>query len=318
MNRETRNEARWLLLVHQLPKDPPYLRAKVGRQLARVGAVAVKNSVYVLPARDGTRESFHWIARETRGAGADATVFEADVVDGLSDAEIEDRFRAAVAPDLEELARETRETLADLQKGGLSGPADVAKLRKRLDALIAIDFFGAHRRGDILALIAECERHVRSGDARRALAKVDVRELVGRTWGTRTGVHVDRIASAWLIRRFIDPGAKFVFFPKDQPPEDSKILLFDTFGGHFTHEGDLCTFEVLAARADLLDAGLEPIAEIIHDLDIEDARYQRPELPGVIAALNGIVWNHPGDLERIDAATPMFDGLYEAFRRRAR
>jgi hypothetical protein len=310
--------SRWLLLVHQLPKDPAYLRAKIGRQLARVGAVAVKNSVYVLPANDETREDFQWILREAKGSGGDATVFEASVVDGLSDAELEERFKEAIAPELGAIREEAEKMLALAKKSGDLAPAEVAKLRKRLETAVGIDFFFAKGRAEAIGAVSALEARVSGGEARRALAAVDRSKLVGRTWATRKGVHVDRIATSWLIRRFIDRDARFVFFGKEDQPKGKGILFFDTFGGDFTHEGDLCSFEVLAARAELLDAGVEAIAEIIHDLDLKDNKYGRPETAGVIAALNGICWSHEKDLDRIAAATPLFDALYESFRRRAR
>lgn len=311
---------RWLLLIHQIPKSPAYLRAKVGRQLARVGAVAVKNSVYVLPRLNGALEDFQWIARELHSAGAEATVFEAAVVEGLTDAQIEGRFREAITPEFDALREEAAAGVKALKKRRRSEePAvDTAKLRKRLDELLAIDFFGAPAAREAAARVAECERLAAPPASPVALPAVDRATLVGRTWATRKGIHVDRIATAWLIRRFLDADARFLWLGKDEAPGAPDVLRFDTFGGEFTHEGDRCSFEVLAARAGLDDAGVRAVGEIIHDLDLKDAKFNRPEAPGVGALLNGVCWAHADDDNRLRAGGALLDALYESLTRQTR
>lgn len=313
--------ARWLLLVHQVPRTPAYLRAKVGRQLARIGAVAVKNSVYVLPMTDDTREDFQWVAREVRAAGAEASVFEAAVVDGLSDADLMARFREALAPAWEALVADAAATLKALHrtKHGEEKPqaGDVARLRKRFDELSAIDFFVAPGGREAATKVAECERRVRGEAPTPTLEPVDPRSLVGRLWVTRRGIHVDRIATAWLVRRFLDPEARFAFVAKNDAPSAPDALGFDMFGGEFTHEGDLCSFEVLAARTGLGEPAVRAIGEVVHDLDLKDGKFGRPETPGVGAAIAGLCWAHGGDEERLRAGTVLLDALYEYFRRKA-
>jgi hypothetical protein len=303
-----------------VPRTPAYLRAKVLRHLARVGAVAVKNSVYVLPLNDDTREDFQWIAREIRAAGADASVFEAAVVDGLRDADLEARFREALRPQWEDLATDADAALKTLRrvKRGEDAPdaGDIARLRKRADELAAIDFFGAPGGREASAKVAECERRVRGEAPMPALEAVDPRSLVGRTWVTRRGVHVDRIATAWLVRRFLDPDARFVFVARSEGTPEADALRFDMFGGEFTHEGDLCTFEVLAIRAGVAEPAVRALGEVIHDLDLKDGKFGRPETVGVGAAVAGLCWAHSGDEERLRAGGALFDALHEYFRRK--
>ncbi|MDP3216024.1 MAG: chromate resistance protein [Deltaproteobacteria bacterium] len=311
---------RWLLLIHQIPRSPAYLRAKVGKQLARVGAVAVKNSVYVLPRSNGTLEDFQWIARELHSAGAEVTVFEAAVVDGLTDAEIEERFRVAITPEFDALRDEAAAGVKALKRKrrGAEPTVDVPRLRKRLDELTAIDFFAAPAAKEAAARVAECER-LAAPDSPIGLPAVDRATLVGRTWATRKGIHVDRIATAWLIRRFLDADARFLWLGKDEAAAAPDVLRFDTFGGEFTHEGDRCSFELLAARAGLdTDVGVRAVGEIIHDLDLKDAKFNRPETAGVGALLNGVCWSHPDDDDRLRAGCALLDALHESLTRQTR
>jgi hypothetical protein len=138
----------------------------------------------------------------------------------------------------------------------------------------------------------------------------------GRTWVTRTGVHIDRIASAWLIRRFIDTEARFKFVLGGYEPEKDE-LRFDMFEAEFTHEGDLCTFEVLVRRFGLKDSSLRQIAEIVHDIDLKDAKFGRPEAVGIDRLIVGIAMRQKSDEARIDDGGAVFESLYEYFKRKS-
>jgi hypothetical protein len=141
-------------------------------------------------------------------------------------------------------------------------------------------------------------------------------ELRGRIWVTRKGVHIDRIGSAWLVRRFVDPDARFKFVPaRGYQPEPSEVR-FDMFQAEFTHEGELCTFEVLVTRLGLDDPALRPIAEIIHDIDLKDEKYGRPEAAGIDRLVAGLAMGHRDDEDRLARGAAMFDDLYEYFRRK--
>lgn len=310
-------------MIHQLPPTPPYFRVKIGRHLARIGAVAIKNSVYALPATPQTREDFAWVYREILGGGGEATVCEARLVEGLSDEQLEALFHTARNADYEALIEELRTAQKALPKrGALSAPrreeieANVTRLKKRLAEIAAIDFFGATGRVTADGLLGglDARLHEASGGApRRPRSSMRAEEVRGRTWVTRKGIHVDRIASAWLVRRFLDPEARFKFVAsKGYVPEPGE-LRFDMFEAEFTHEGDLCTFEVLVERFGLHDAGLRAVAEIIHDIDLKDAKFARAEKPGVERLVGGIALTQKEDEARLSRGAALFDDLYESF-----
>jgi hypothetical protein len=248
---------RWLLLIHQIPPKPDYLRVKVGRRLARIGAVALKNTVYVLPRSDAAQEDFEWVLREVIGAGGEAALVEARFVDGLSDVDIENLFRAARDADFAAIAKDARELDARIDSRSLDErdvrrqlDSELVRLERRLEEISGLDFFGAPGRepahGLLVALRARLTLPVPTPSETSDAAIIHVR---GKTWVTRGGVHIDRIASAWLIRRFIDSDASFKFVPAKGYQPRAGELRFDMFDAEYTHEGDQCTFEVLCTRS---------------------------------------------------------------------
>jgi hypothetical protein len=243
-------QARWLLLIHQLPPKPDYLRVKMRRRLSRMGAALLKSTVYVLPNGAEALEDFTWLAREIHAAGGSAMVCEARFVEGVSDEEIEAMLHA--------------ESIEPSATGDRDGPERVTP---------------------------------------------------GRAWVTRQGVFVDRIASAWLIRRFIDPEARFKFVPaRGYRPEPGE-LRFDMFEAEYTHEGERCTFQTLVARFGLRDPALTALGEIVHDIDCKDEQFGRPETQGVARLLRGIADDTDADQERLERGGRLFDDLYAAFAR---
>jgi hypothetical protein len=309
-----------MLLIHQIPPTPAYLRVKIGRHLARIGAVAIKNSVYALPRDDDTQEDFQWVLREVVKGGGDASIVEARFVDGLSDEQVIALFQSARESDYRAIASQGRELGTALPKRGavpenrraeING--SIARLRRRLTELAAIDFFGAPVREVAEGLVSGLEARMKpTTDGTRAAARppLDRSRHQGRTWVTRTGIKVDRMASGWLIRRFIDPKATFKFVPaKGYEPAPGE-LRFDMFEAEFTHDGDLCTFEVLLERFGLADPGLRALAEIVHDVDLKDAKYGREEAAGIAQLVAGIAAAHASDEERLVRGGAMFDDLY--------
>ncbi len=318
-------DTRWLLLIHQLPPKPDYFRVKIWRRLQRVGAVAIKNSVYVLPRSDQTLEDFQWIVREIAEGGGDASLCEAGFVEGLSDSQIEALFRAARDADYAAIADEARE-LAKKHNPRRSDEdarneleADASRLRKRLAEVAALDFFDSLGRQTAEGLVSSLEARLRPANGvERHESSKDLAEYRKRVWVTRKGVHIDRVASAWLIRRFIDPDAKFKFVPaRGYRPEKGEIR-FDMFAAEFTHEGDRCTFEVLLGRLVSNVAALRPIAEIIHDIDLKDSKFERAEAAGIDALITGVCTHYKDDDERLRRGSAIFDDLFESFSRRAR
>jgi len=313
-----------LLLIHQLPPSPAYLRVKTARQLQKIGAVAVKNSVYVLPNTDGAGESFAWLSKEIAGGGGEATVCESSFVSGMSDEALHALFHDARGEDYRELAAEIRAAHLALGKARrlddarrTEGTATLARLRRRLAEIAGLDFFGAPGRETASSLLEAFEDRLRAEPgATDEETRAAPRKIRGGVWVTRKGVHVDRIASAWLIRRFIDTAAKLKFVqPKGYVPMDGE-LRFDMFEAEYTHEGDRCSFEVLARRFDVRDPAIAAIGEVVHDIDVRDGKFGRPETAGVERLVNGIALTQPDDQARIALGGQLFDALYEAWRRK--
>ena len=322
MPRKSAPEPRWLLLIHQIPPKPNYLRVKIGRRLQRLGAIAIKNSVYALPSSAQAREDLSWVLREIVEGFGDGSIVEASFLEGLTGEQVVEMFRAArdteyqaVASDARALAKRLprRGALAADQRGDLA--AQLARLQKRVADVVTLDFFQARGREPAAGLLGELERRLASPQAPKG-EPAPVGKPSAATWVTRTGIHVDRMASAWLILRFIDAKARLKFVPaRDYHPKPGE-LRFDMFDGEFTHQGELCTFEVLVLRFQLTDPGLRPIAEIVHNIDLKDEKYGRAETPGIAQMIHAVAVAHPTDEARLARATALFDDLYQLFRRR--
>ncbi len=312
---------RWLVLIHQIPPRPSYLRVKVGRRLQDVGAVAVKNSVYVLPRSDQSLEDFQWIRREIVAGGGDASVCEARFVEGLSDAAVEALFNAARGADHTALAREARALQASASRKGKRAPSKekvagaVLRLRQRLAEIAEVDFFAAAGRDTVEGLLSALEAGLRPPAPKAEPGAAVLKDVRGRTWVTRTGVHVDRMASAWLIRRFIDPQARLRFVRAQDVAKPGE-LRFDMFEAEFTHEGDRCTFEVLLRRFALVDRALARIGEVVHDIDLKDGKFNHPETAGLDHLVAGIAMRHKDDEARLRDGAAALDALYEYFKRK--
>ena len=320
------SEGRWLLLIHQIPPKPDYFRVKIWRRLQRLGAVAIKNSVYVLPKNEQTQEDFQWVLGEIVQGGGEATLCEARFVDGLSDNEVEGLFQTARGADYDEIAVEARR-LAEISapksktKDDRSAQIepDLAKLKRRLAEIVAIDFFGGRGREVVDGLISGIEARIhesRSGTRRMRSAALPVAELKDKTWVTRKGIYVDRIASAWFVRRFVDSGALFKFVPAKGYKPLSGEVRFDMFEAEFTHEGDRCTLEILIDRTGINDPALVRIAEVVHDIDLKDSKFGRQETAGIEQVIAGIAMAHKDDEARLARGSAVFDDLYEYFKRK--
>lgn len=311
--------SRWLLLIHQLPAKPAYARVKVWRRLQALGAVTVKNTVYALPAEGDGREDFAWLAKEIEELGGEAIVCEATLVEGLTNQALRDLFDAARDQDYGKIADEARQIVERLADGVADGvlaeaAAQAARLRRQLDAVIAIDFFDANSRLAAQGLVSGLEATLQGEENMTVKGPAPPAGALSKlTWVTRQGVQVDRIASAWLIKRFIDRDATFKFVPSTGYAPEPGELRFDMFEGEFTHVGDRCTFEVLVAHAGLDDPALTAIGEIIHDIDLKDDKYGRAETAGVKSLIAGISTPATSDEQRLARGAMLLDGLYDSF-----
>lgn len=304
----------WYVLVHQLPPTPIYLRAKIRHRLQRVGALALKNSVYVLPAREDCLEDLQWIAGEAVAGGGTAYVCRGEFLAGITADTLIAGFRAQADAAFQPLAREAAIVLArrrarrDDASADAESDAAIRRLHKQFEQIATTDFFGSAVGREVSAMLRALE------PGRQTVAHGRQREFVGRTWVTRRGPKIDRIASGWLIRRFIDPAARFRFIdPARETRRDGEVT-FDMIGGDFTHERDRCTFETLLAKFNLSsDAALRALGEIVHDIDLKDDRFGRPDTAGVGRMIHGIVSGHAADDERMRRGQALFDDLYASF-----
>jgi hypothetical protein len=315
--------ARWLLLVHQLPSKPASERVRIWRRLRTLGAVALKNAVYALPASEQAREDFEWMLKEINDIAGEALICEARLINGLSDQDVRAMFAAARDEDYAALAKEARALEAQLDQEPPSltsadATARLARLKASAAQIVAIDFFGASGRETVDGLLAALDARVQDKSSRRAVthrAGDPAAALRNRVWVTRQGVHVDRIASAWLIKRFIDPDATFKFVPGQTYIPQPGEIRFDMFEAEFSHEGDCCTFEVLLSRLGLVDPALTTIAEIVHDIDLKDCKFGREATPGIAHLIAGLAMTTDDDSQRIERGAVMLDSLYQYTRK---
>ncbi len=309
----------WYLLIHQVPPNPLYLRAKVRQRLVKVGAVPLKKSVYVLPRREDCLEDFEWIAEEAKAGGGEAYVCEAEFVEKATNEALVERFRKERNIEYDAFAKEIREWGRQAaRRSGANPPEEdlpsrLARARKRLEEIARNDFFQAKGKREAERLLERLgKRYERRTDSMATKGNLR-KDLVGRTWVTRRGVKVDRISSAWFVRRFLDPNARFQFVDPDSGVRSGEVR-FDMVGGEFTHEGDRCTLETLIVRSGVEDPALQAVAEIVHDIDLKDAKFERPETPGIQRVLNGLFLEHEDDDSRLDRGFALFDELYGSFR----
>jgi hypothetical protein len=304
---------RWLILVHRIPPRPLYLRAKMRQRLADVGAIAVKNAVYLLPHGADAQEDLQWIAQEIVAGGGDAHLFEGDFVEGVANDAAVAQFKEARNADYDVIAADALAAMKSARSAAAASEltAAHARLMRRFDEVRRIDFFDGERRVAAEEALAAIETRLQK-DRKKETRMVKANpELRGKTWVTRPGVKIDRMASAWFIRRFVDPKARFRFADPAAPKREGEVR-FDMVGGEFTHEEDRCTFETLIGRVGLPDKGVRAIAEIVHDLDLKDAKFNRAETAGVRMMLDGVMARCEKDEDRIERALVIFDDLHEA------
>jgi hypothetical protein len=291
--------------------------------LQQLGAVPVKQAVYVLPDSPAAREDFEWLKTEIESGGGQASVFAADTVDTWSSDELVEEFRRARERDYTTLSRAVERALAAARRkraprrSRRAAGRIIETFQQRLAAVEAIDFYGSAGRDRVATLIVQLQQTL-SGEkvpAESGTSPNDAKaaSFRGRVWVTRPRPGIDRMGSAWLIKRFIDPAAQFGFV--DQPPATGDTVPFDMFGVEFTHRGEWCTFETLAHAFAVSDSAVERLAAIVHDLDLKDARFGAPEASTVGALVEGLQTLYVDDHELLDTGMTMFEALYRAFER---
>jgi hypothetical protein len=290
---------------------------KTWRRLQQIGALPTRNSVYVLPNSDQCREDFEWIRSEIVALGGEATVFAADALsDGGND--LVTMFQCAREKDYRALKRDADRMLSSslAKRSSPSASRDewhrgVRRMRERFTEIERIDFFHAPAGPDTAVSIGALER-LAGGVREPTTTDASVLSPVAfrnRRWVTRPRPGVDRMASAWLIRRFIDPKATFGFVDR---PADSDVP-FDMYTGEFSHQGARCTFETLAHRFNITDPAVAGIGRIVHDLDLKEARYSPPEVPAVGRMVDGLREMYADDETLLEHGMGMFEALARSF-----
>jgi hypothetical protein len=307
MDTRTRPSVAWLLLTFTLPTKRASQRVEIWRKLQRYGTVPLGNSGYLLPSNPANEERFQWLGTAIRKYGGEASIVDVRSIDNISTPQLIGRFAEARARDYQELIRELEKfSSLPVQKRAIGR---LSRLRSRFQEIVEIDFFDSplqKRVGELLARADEARIAKRMPED----AQIDPTDYKNRVWVTRPRPGVDRSASAWLIRRFIDPKARFAFAPEERVPP--AYVPFDMFHGGFGHRGDNCTFETLQKDFKIRDRRTRVISEVIHDADLADEKFGRKEGYGIDEVLKG--WARQGipDQELLDRGMQLIEGLYHS------
>jgi len=301
----------WLLLLFSLPTNRNTERVAVWRRLKKMGAVQIKTSTYLLPDEAAQYEQFQWLAQQIRDYGGDSTLVRAQEIEGLTKEKVIVMFNDACAKDYAELRKSLQRFIERRKKMDVErATAELERLTRQFREIRQVDFFDSARGHDVAMLLRRAEGGSRAGQ----LAVLDAKQYQGKTWLTRPRPEIDRVGSAWLISKFIDRKPKFVFAPSvDGVPG---AIPFDMLDAEFSHHGNYCTFETLTKRFAISDKVVPKIGEMIHDADLDDARFQRVEAVGIDRVLKGWAKLELPDKEILRRGFECFDALYAFLQRR--
>ena len=301
----------WLLLLFSLPTNRNTERVAVWRRLKKMGAVQIKTSTYLLPDEPAQYEQFQWLAKQIRDSDGDSTLVRAQEIEGLTREKVIAIFNDARTKDYAALRKSLQSFIARRKKlDADEAAAELERLTRQFREIRDVDFFDSVRGHDIAMLLRRAEGPRGS----RQLETLDAKQYQGKTWLTRPRPEIDRVGSAWLISKFIDRKPKFVFAPSaDAVPG---AIPFDMLDAEFSHHGNYCTFETLIRRFAIRNKVVAKIGEMIHDADLDDARFQRIEAVGIDRVLKG--WAKQGltDQEILRRGFECFDALYTFLQRR--
>ena len=328
MQKKNRNGAGWLIFFYTVPSRPVSNRMKVWRKLNKAGAVQMKGAVYILPFTEEHYEFLQWLVAEIAGLSGEAAVVSTEKIDTIEDTEIIALFNKQRANDYQSTGKaldDLERRFSSIQKGArvqnVKGISEQCKkIRKDFEDIKRVDFFSSQEGTSLSERIARADAALKtlSGvDSTRgaiaAIAAKKISDYQGRVWVTRKRPFIDRMASAWLIKRFIDKNAIFDFTDEKAVETMGKgSIAFDVRGGEFTHRGDLCTFEVFIKSFGLKERALKKMAEIVHDLDMKDERYSAAEAKGIEDILSGIRKTALDDDEMLEKGIAVFEMLYAA------
>ena len=300
----------WLLLLIRLPATHSAERVAIWRKLKKSGAIQIQTSTYILPDDPPLYETFQLLTQHIRDTGGDATLVRVREIEGLSNEKLIEMFNAARVKEYALL----RETLGPLMaKAGRTSNFDgrLDRIRKQFREIRETDFFDSPKAKDVQMVLRKLEETQPRSKTQSRLERQDFR---GKVWLTRPRPEIDRVGSAWVIRKFIDPKAKFLFGKKRGP--NRRVLTFDMLEGDFSHDGDNCTFETLIRRFGIQDKAACKVAEMVHDADLGDDKFQRTECIGIDRVLKGWGREDVSDQEILRRGFQCFDALYAFLQRR--
>ena len=302
-----------LLLLVGVPPSPSSLRVRVWRRLRTLGAVPLKRSAYLLPDTPERYEDFQWLAQEIQREGGDATLVRVHQIENVTDADILRIFHDPRDQEYRHLAVRYRKLLQSLDVKKAPSPRmqeELTRLAKDHQRIRDIDYFQAPGGAEVRRLEEAIAMRTRRPETpvREPKSTLDLTKLRGRRWVTRPRPHVDRIASAWLIKRFIDPAATFVFAAPAEFPADA--IPFDAPNVELSHQGEDCTFETLMKRARLRDRRLARLAEVVHEADLRDGKYPHEEARGIDVAVRALLAASNDDDQVLSNGLTLFEGLY--------
>jgi hypothetical protein len=304
----------WLLLLYALPTGRNAERVKLWRKLKRFGAVQLKTSGYILPHEPEHLERFQWLSKQIVDAGGEATLIRVAEIKGVSNAEVVGMFNAARAADYKELAASCQSALSRRQKGKPKELASaLAKLKQRFGEIAEIDYFHSPAAHDAQMLLQRVEKSLAFKKGGTAVQRLEASQFTGKTWLTRPRPGIDRAGSAWLIRKFIDRNARFIF--DMDPANHSAAIPFDMASVDFSHQGEDCTFETLIKRFGIKDPAVQVMAQMIHDADLEDGKFHRCECIGINSVLSGWARSDMKDANLLAKGIECFEGLYRELRK---
>ena len=318
---------KWILLIHQIAHDSPNLRVKIWRNLKKHGAVLFKNAVYVLPYTNEHEEIMQWLCNQIKEGGSDASLFITESLNKEQYGEIIRTFQDVCNKEYLTLIDSYNNLLKKIEQmeetNGITDKSsgilkkELSEILKNAEDIARIDFFHAQQKEIVFDKIHLMQQKLNgwSRISEKGITTVHkvykVRDFSNKKWVTRKDIFIDRLASAWLIKRFIDPKAGFVFSSKDKKPRNA--IPFDMYGSEFTHHGEDCTFETLMKAFDLKDTALQSIAEIVHDIDLKDNKYGRKEAEGLAQIVTGLSKKLKDDNKLLEKGLEIFDALYEYY-----
>ncbi|MHC4357186.1 MAG: chromate resistance protein ChrB domain-containing protein [Planctomycetota bacterium] len=314
----------WLLFIYSLPLEASKERVRLWRKLKQLGSVALKNSVYILPHTETFYENFQWLKQEVQTVRGEATLLKVNHIEDVSNAEIVELFTNERDKDYTQIISDCEGLIRRLKKLPQKESSieqdilfkEFQKIRQRLKLVGEIDLFNAPLRTQANRLLEQCEKKIKGnirGRKGKMLLTLTKKNFANRKWVTRPRPHVDRLASAWLITKFIDPKAEFIFASEKERPKGATP--FDMLGAELSHHSEDGTFETIVKAFAIKDKTVWEIAKIVHDVDLRDGKYGMQEAKGIELILRGLMQTLKDDQSLFEAGISLFETLYQGLKK---